>query len=157
VAAAFSLRGYLLLPLNLHWMNKYGHIDIREHLLELRGVAVATIVMAVAVLAVKFVLIGHVHDVILLLVEVVVGAIVFGLALLVVEQSLVEELVSVGAQAVPGGVRMARLLHLPMAPKGDKKARAKLDTSVDAEIEAGAIFDPSGLVDEGETDRDPVP
>jgi PST family polysaccharide transporter len=43
VAIAFVLRGYLLLPLNLVWMRKYAGIPIREHLFELRGVALATL------------------------------------------------------------------------------------------------------------------
>jgi PST family polysaccharide transporter len=155
VAAAFVVRAYLLLPLNLLWMRKYGHINIREHLLELRGVVIATAVMTAAVLLLKFLLIGHVHDAVLLLVEVALGLLVFGLALLVVDRPLVADIVSIAAQGMPGGVRIARLLHLPMAPPGDRKARAGLDTSVEAEIEAGAVVDPTGIVDE-DPDRDPL-
>jgi O-antigen/teichoic acid export membrane protein len=148
VAAAFAIRGYLLLPLNLLWMRQYGHINIREHLLELRGVVIATAVMAGAVLLVKFVLAGHVDDGVLLLAEIVVGLVVFGLALFVVERPLVADIVSIAAQGMPGGVRIARLLHLPMASTGGRKARATLDTSVEAEIAAGAVVDPTGLANE---------
>jgi O-antigen/teichoic acid export membrane protein len=148
VAAAFVVRGYLLLPLNLYWMRQYAHIRIREHLLELRGVVIATAVMAAAVVLVKLVLMHHVHDAILLVAEVAVGFVVFGVTLLLVDRALVAELVGVAAQAVPGGVRVARLLHLPMAAVGDRKARLAQDTSVDAEIEAGAELDPTGLADQ---------
>lgn len=156
VAAAFVIRGYLVLPLNLLWMRQYAHISIREHFLELRGVAIATIVMAAGVLLVKFALIGHVNEALLLIAEIVAGLVVFGLALVVAEQALVEEVVSVAADALPGGVRIAGKLHLPMAPPAERKARAALDTSVEAEIAAGAVLDPTGLADE-ETDKDPVP
>jgi hypothetical protein len=147
VAIAFVLRGYLLLPLNLYWMRVYGGIPIREHLFELRGVAAATAVMAAALVAVKLVL-GHIHPGLLLVVEVGVGLVVFGLALLILERGLVAEIVAVGAQAVPGLGRIARLLHLPMAAVSDRKVRQALDTSVEAEIAAGAQLDPTGIADE---------
>ncbi len=115
VAAAFVLRGYLLLPLNLVWMRNYAGIPIREHLFELRGVAAATGVMAVAVVLVKLALLGHVHSAVLLVVEVVVGVVVFGVALLLVERSLVADIVGLGGQAIPGATRIARLLRLPIA------------------------------------------
>jgi hypothetical protein len=147
VAAAFVLRGYLLLPLNLVWMRQYAGIPIREHLLELKGVAAATAVMAIAVLLVKLALVGHVHAGVLLLVEVLVGAAVFAVALLIFERALVAEIVAVLGQALPGVRRLARLLHLPTAPPGGTKARPA-DDSVEAEIEAGAEVDPTGLADE---------
>jgi hypothetical protein len=56
--------------------------------------------------------------------------------------------VGVAAQTVPGGARIARLLHLPMAPTGGRKARQVEDTSIGAEVEAGTQVDPTGLVDE---------
>ncbi|MEA2677029.1 MAG: polysaccharide transporter, family, partial [Chloroflexota bacterium] len=150
VAAAFVVRGYLLLPLNLYWMRKYGGIRIREHFLELRGVGIATAVMAAAVLVVKLALLGHVDDGLLLLAEVLVGFVVFGAALLIVERSLVAEIVSVAAQAVPGGLRFARLLHLPMAPAGGRKARAAQQREIPALLDTEPDIDPTGLVDEHE-------
>ncbi len=142
VAAAFVIRGYLLLPLNLYWMRQYGHIHIREHLLELRGVILATAVMAGAVLPVKLLLIGHVHDSILLMAEVAAGLVVFVVALMFVDRALFAEIVSVAAQAVPGGLRIARLLHLPLAPTTAGKAMHGQEASVAAE--AGAELDPTG-------------
>jgi PST family polysaccharide transporter len=155
VAAAFVLRGYLLLPINLYWMRKYAGIPIREHLLELKGVAAATAVMAIAVLLLKIALVSHVHAGVLLLVEVLVGAAVFAVALLVFERALVAEIVGVAGQALPGVGRIARLLHLPAAPPGGKKARPA-DDSVEAEIEAGAELDPTGLADE-DSEKNPLP
>lgn len=148
VAAAFVLRGYLLLPLNLYWIRVYCGIPIREHLLELKGVALATAVMAAAVLLVKLALLGNVSDALLLLAEVLAGAVVFPVALLVVERTLVAEIVGVAAQAVPGGTRIARRLRLPIAPSGGRRAPPADDT-VAAEAQAGAEVDPTGLADEG--------
>jgi O-antigen/teichoic acid export membrane protein len=51
VAAAFVVRGYLLLPLLVTWMRTRGGIPVREFFLHLRGVALATTVMAAAMLA----------------------------------------------------------------------------------------------------------
>jgi PST family polysaccharide transporter len=150
VAMAFVLRGYLLLPLNLYWMRVYGGIPIREHLLELRGVAVATAVMAAAVLLVKLALLGHVHAAVLLVTEVGVGFIVFAVALSVFERALVAELVSVAAQAIPGGVRIARLLHVPLAPDGRTKTRSNLETDIPASLDTEPDIDPTGLTDEHE-------
>jgi PST family polysaccharide transporter len=148
VAVAFVVRGYLLLPLNLVWMRTYAGIPIREHLFELRGVALATAVMAAAVLAVKFVLMHSVHPAALLVAEIAAGLVVFAVALFVVERALVTEIVTVGAQALPGGVRIARLLHLPLAPTAGRRSKRQLDASVEAEVAAGAEVDPTGLADE---------
>ena len=146
VAAAFVLRGYLLLPLNLVWMRNYAGIPIREHLFELRGVAAATAVMAAAVLLVKL-LLANLHPGLLLLVEIVVGLIVFGLAMLGVERTLVAEIVGVAAQAVPGVGRIARLLRLPMAPSGGRRQPRSVPTTAD---EAATELDPTGLAEEDE-------
>jgi PST family polysaccharide transporter len=150
VAVAFVVRGYLLLPLNLYWMRVYCGIPIREHLLELKGVALATAVMALAVLGVKLVLLGNVSSAVLLLGEVVVGAVVFPVALLLFERALVAELVTVAGQAIPGGMRVARLLRLPVAPTGGRKARSERETDIPASLDTEPDIDPAGLSDEHE-------
>jgi PST family polysaccharide transporter len=160
VAAAFVLRGYLLLPLNLVWMREYAGIHIRQQLLELRGVATATLLMAAAVVLVKLALLGHVHNAVLLVAEVVMGVIVFAIALLLVERSLVAEIAGVGAQAIPGGRRIARLLRLPLdapvaprpwaAGKADRRRGKGVNDEVEPvvdEVELTAV-DPIGLDDE---------
>ena len=73
VAAAFVVRGYVVLPLILWWVRKYAHIGIREQLSQLRSTVLATAVMALALVAVKIVLLPHVPPALLLLVEIVVG------------------------------------------------------------------------------------
>jgi O-antigen/teichoic acid export membrane protein len=150
VAAAYVLRGYLLLPLNLYWMRVYGGIPIRDHVLELKGVGAATLVMAAALLLVKFALLDHVSAATLLLAEVLVGAVVFFVALLVFERAMVADLVSIGAQAIPGGVRIARLLRLPVAPGAGKKARSDPEPGLPASLDTEPDIDPAGLTDEHE-------
>ena len=150
VAAAYVVRGYLLLPLNLYWMRQYGGIPIRDHIVELKGVAAATAVMAGAVLLVKIALLDHGSAALLLATEVLVGAVAFLLALLIFERSLVAELLMVAAQAVPGGVRVARLLRLPMAPATVRKAAANDAPELPASLDTEPDIDPTGLTDEHE-------
>ena len=75
MAAAFVIGSYLLLPLNLYLQHRYAGISIKEHLWQLRWIAVCTAIMAVAVIAVKAAVVGQVHqDWALLAIQVVVGA-----------------------------------------------------------------------------------
>jgi PST family polysaccharide transporter len=119
VAAAYTIRGYALLPLNLYWMRHYVGLSIRELLLQLRGVAVATLVMAAAVTAVKFAIAGHVHNAVLLAVEVLAGAVSFTVGLFVVQRPLLLEVVGVAAQAIPGGERLVSRFGLPVHSRTD--------------------------------------
>jgi O-antigen/teichoic acid export membrane protein len=50
VAAAFTIRAYLLLPLLLRWMEKYAGIRPMQLIGQLRGIAVATVAMAAGML-----------------------------------------------------------------------------------------------------------
>ena len=150
VAAAYVLRGYLLLPLNMYWMRKYAGIPVSSHLLELKGVALATTVMALAVLGVKLALLGQVSSALLLLGEVVVGAVVFLVALLLFERKLFAELVTVAGQAIPGVRRIARSLRLPVNPTGGRKARPEPEPEIPASLDTEPDIDPAGLTDEHE-------
>jgi O-antigen/teichoic acid export membrane protein len=132
VAAAFVIRGYLFLPLNLYWMRVYAGVSVRDQLLRLKGVGAATALMVVAVLGVKFVLLGNVHAAILLAAELAVGVAAFGLGLWLVERSLLKELFMVGLQVVPGGERLAA------------RAGVKLAKSSPAPTVAAAIEPPVG-------------
>jgi hypothetical protein len=149
VAAAFALRGYLLLPLNLLWMHRYAGISIRDLLFELRGVAGATIVMAVVVLLVKLALLGHVHSAVLLITEIVAGVVAFAVALLLLERALVADVVGLAAQVFPGGARVARLLRLPMVPAGGIREGApavvEAESEAEARLRAVAELDPTAL------------
>ena len=112
VAAAYTIRGYALLPLNLHWMRVYGGVPVREQLGQLRGVALSTTVMALAVIAVKLALGESVHNFVLLAAEVLVGMVVFAGALFLIERPLFLDVASIAAQAIPGGERIAALLRI---------------------------------------------
>lgn len=109
VAAAFVLRGYLLMPLNLYWVSKYAGVRTREYLAQLAGIATSTVAMAAAVLLVKFTLLGRTSDELLLAAEIASGAVVFVAVVLVIERSLVREIRDVTRQVVagrrPGGGR----------------------------------------------------
>jgi hypothetical protein len=122
VAAAFVIRGYLLLPLNIYWMRVYAGVPVRDQLLRLKGVGAATALMVVAVLGTKFVLAGHVHAAILLAAEVAVGVLAFGLGLWLVERSLLRELFTVGLQVVPGGERLAARAGVKVAKRESAQA-----------------------------------
>ena len=101
VAGAFVVRGYLLMPLLLVWMRRYAGVEPRAFLLQLRGAAAATLVMAAAVLGVKLWIGSSVGDVPLLLAEIAVALPAFFVTLWLVERDLVAELLSVGGQAIP--------------------------------------------------------
>lgn len=113
VAGAFVARGYLLLPLNLHWMRRYIGIPIGEYLAQLRTLAAATLVLAGVVLGVKLVLLARVGPLPLLVAETASGAFAFAVALWVLDRALLAEVGSVAAQAVPGGERLARRVRGP--------------------------------------------
>jgi PST family polysaccharide transporter len=119
VAVAFVLRGYLLLPLNLYLVRKHVGIPIAKYLLQMRGIAISTLAMAGAVLAVKLALGGQLANVVLLILEVLVGAVVFAIVLVLVERRLVSEVLEVALQAIPrGGQARGRMA-------GDRGARRR--------------------------------
>jgi O-antigen/teichoic acid export membrane protein len=128
VAAAFVVRGYIVMPLILWWVSRYSSISARDQLVGLRSPLIATAVMAAAVIGVKLLLLGHVQTWFLLLAEVLVGAVAFFVALLAIDRALVREVVTIGLQALPGGGVIARRLHVPVGAK-----RPKLRTKVAAE------------------------
>jgi O-antigen/teichoic acid export membrane protein len=111
VAAAFVIRGYLLLPLNLYWMRVYAGIRPFEYLRQLRGIALATLVMALAVVLVKVALGGVLTPAGLLGVELLVAAVALPLALLVLERRLLDDVLEIAGQAIPGLERVARRLR----------------------------------------------
>lgn len=132
VAAAFVIRGYLLLPLNLRWMRIYGGVPVREYLLQLRGTATATLLMAAAILVVKSLLGAQMGPGLLLGVELMVAALVFGATLWLFDRTLMREVFDVAFQAVPGGDR----------------ARARLVRSTRLGLKPGAALDELDPLDE---------
>ena len=113
VAAAFVIRGYLVMPLILWATAKYAHIDRRSQIVALVGPAIATAFMAAAVIAVKLVLLlQRIPTWQLLLAEVATGVVAFFLALFVIDRELIREVAAFALQAIPGGRRLSRRLGL---------------------------------------------
>ena len=101
VAAAFTIRGYVLLPLLLVWTRRYAGIGIGEYLRQVRGTALATAGMVVVLIAVKVLLGDWASPAALLIVEVAAGAAVFVGLLALLERSLLVELWTVVGLAIP--------------------------------------------------------
>jgi len=139
VAAAYTLRAYALLPLNLYWMQKYAAVPVREQLWQLRGIFGATALMAVAVLAVKFVVAGQLHPAATLMLEVGVGVVTFVAGLAVFDRPLLRDVIQIGLQVVPGATRLARRLGIQVDPAAgvatpvgaDARAYVSADDSAD--------------------------
>jgi O-antigen/teichoic acid export membrane protein len=156
VAAAFVIGSYLLLPVNLYLVRSHAGIPIIGHLAEVRWPALATLIMAGAVLAVKFTLLGHVSEVVLLAAEIAVGFVTFEVALFLLERALFTEVLTVALQALPGGVRVGRLLHLSIPQRtftrrgrgrGRRRGREDAQTAAAEEAleeEALEMLGPSG-------------
>jgi PST family polysaccharide transporter len=100
VAAAFVVRGYLLLPLNLRWMRSYGGVPIRPYLEQLVPAATITVVMAAALLATKLLVVGRLPDPALLVLEILAGAAGAAATLLLVHRAFLRELVGVARDVV---------------------------------------------------------
>jgi PST family polysaccharide transporter len=107
VAAAFVARGYLLVPLNLAWVSRYAGVPARAVLVQMRGVALASAAMVLAVVGVKLAF-GAASPATLLAIEVVAGALAFVAAMFVVERDVLRELLALGRRAAfrtPAGAR----------------------------------------------------
>ena len=102
VAVAFAASAYLLVPLNLYWQRRYAGIPILAYLAQLRGLAIATAAMALAIIGVKLVAGDGIEVPLLLSLEVAAGASVYLAALMVADRALLVEAVGVATQVVPG-------------------------------------------------------
>lgn len=129
VAAAYVIRGYLLVPLILWWMRVYAGIPIGENIRRLVTIGVATALMAVSVVGVKLLLGPAVSTAILLMAEILVGIVVYVVGLLVLERGLVRETWSVALQVLPGGelARQAFGGRRPSAGSADTGATTVAD------------------------------
>ncbi|CAN5835885.1 lipopolysaccharide biosynthesis protein [soil metagenome] len=101
VAAAFVLRAYLVMPLYFSWGRRHAGVSAREFLVQLRGIMGATAAMSVAVLAVRLALGEVLGPATLLAVQVLAGAIAFGVALWLLDRKLLGELRETGVSALP--------------------------------------------------------
>jgi O-antigen/teichoic acid export membrane protein len=105
VAAAFVIRGYLLLPLNLYWVRRYAAIPVRDYLTQMRGVALATVLMAAVMLGLRLVIPEDLGRLLFLLSEVAAGGLTFVAVVLLVERSLFHQVLRVGRLVLPAGGR----------------------------------------------------
>ena len=101
VAAAYVVRGYLLLPLILVWMRRYADIPIADYLRQMHGTAAATFLMAAAVLGIKLAA-SSVAPGLLLVLEIVGGSVVYLAALWIVQRAVIHEVVEVVRDAASG-------------------------------------------------------
>lgn len=131
VAAAFTVGAYVLVPLNLYWTEKYAAVPTRTYLSQLLRIAIATTLMASAVVAVKLMM-GHAHHLPLVAAETATGVLVFLVTLRLLEPQLLREAFDFGKETIPGRRRARRKAH---------------DFTDEAELSA-----PGGAVD-GESDR----
>ncbi|HUG49090.1 MAG TPA: lipopolysaccharide biosynthesis protein [Candidatus Limnocylindria bacterium] len=137
VAAAFVVRGYLMVPLQLFFQRRYAGIPTRAYLSRLRGTVAATVLMAGAVLAAKWLMHPRVDNVVLLLVEFGVGAAAYVGALYVLDRALLHQLIEFVTQALPGGERAQQRFEQVAARRGRR--------SVEATLTAEERDDPIGL------------
>jgi O-antigen/teichoic acid export membrane protein len=108
VAAAWVVSSYLLLPLNLHWQQRYGGMSIRGYVVQLRGLAAATALMVAGVAATRFGLAGSLGQAGLLAAQVIAGVVVYLVALRLLDRPLLADAFGFALAALPGGARIAR-------------------------------------------------
>jgi PST family polysaccharide transporter len=131
VAAAFVIRAYALLPLNLYWMRKYAGVPIGTYLRQFARVWIAAAGMAGAVFAVKLWL-PDARPLVLLPIEATIGVLAFVATLRLLEPALLREALEFGKQAIPRSRRTGRKptnrvdaapnRRLDDAPEGDSEA-----------------------------------
>jgi len=101
MAAAYVIPGYLLLPLNLLWMQRYAGIDVRAYLARLRGVAAATVVMALVMIGGRY-LIGEQRPLVILVTLLAVAAVSYLGALWLFDRELLADVLGFARRAIPG-------------------------------------------------------
>lgn len=127
VAGAFTLSGYLLLPLNLRWQWTYAGVRTREFVGQLRGLVLATAAMVLVIIAVKVLLSSVLPLGALVLAELLLGAATFIGAVFFVDRATLREVSGVAAEALPGiplVVRRTRRRAGPASPTADDDDRS---------------------------------
>ena len=101
VAAAFTIRGYLLLPLLLRWTSRSAGVRAADHATATRAAMLATAVMAGVVLGVKLLAVDRIESGTLLGAEILAGAVAFAAALWLADRSLMIETWTVARATLP--------------------------------------------------------
>jgi PST family polysaccharide transporter len=101
VAAAFVLRGYLMLPILLWVVNKVLPFKWTEYFQQCRSQLIAALVMVSTVLGFKYVFGGTLSVQVLLLIYVALGAITYGTTIVVIAPQLPVRFAAIVRYAVP--------------------------------------------------------
>jgi polysaccharide transporter, PST family len=101
MAAAYVIPGYLLLPLNLLWMQRYAGIGVWAYLARLRGVAAATVVMALVMIGGRY-LLGEQRPLVILLALLGVAAVSYLGSLWLFDRQLMVDVLGFARRAIPG-------------------------------------------------------
>jgi PST family polysaccharide transporter len=104
MATAYVVPAYLLLPLNLRWVQRHASIDIGEYLANMRGVAAATVLMVASMLIGRYLLSDSAPAVVLLTL-LAVGGIVFLGSLWLLDRDVIRDVLRIVRQATPLGRR----------------------------------------------------
>ena len=116
VAIAFTARAYLLVPLNLYWSRKYAGISVIAYLQQLRGIGVATLCMAVILIAVKLGIGVGQRPVVLILIEFAAAAIAYLATMYAMDRPLMREILDVASHAIPRFARSRAVRSQPELP-----------------------------------------
>lgn len=109
VAAAFTIRAYVLLPLLLVWTRRHAAVRIAEYLAQVRGTAAATLVMSAVIVALKVLGADRIGPGPFLALEVTAGALTFVAVLWLVERSLIGDVWEFAQHVLPGGRAQRRM------------------------------------------------
>ena len=126
VALAYVARSYLLTPLILVWLRDHAGIPIRQNFLWLRGVLPATVLMALAVLAVRFFSPAGIGGLTRLGLEILVGVVVYGASLVVLDRAVIREAVDFARDLLPGKKRRGGQPEEDAAPETDPSSEDDL-------------------------------
>jgi PST family polysaccharide transporter len=118
VAAAFTIRAYVVLPIVLRWMRTYAGIPTAQVIGQLRGIAIATAVMAAVMLLIVLQAVVSLPAAAEVGVASVVGAAAFLVVLRVVDPLVLREAIGVAMDAAPiAGAISGRLSRLGAEPQ----------------------------------------
>jgi O-antigen/teichoic acid export membrane protein len=125
VAVAYTVRAYVLLPLNLAWIRRYAAIPTLEYLSHLRGIAMATAFMALLLGSARFLLpSGDVGLVSRLLIEAVIAGASLVAALWLLDRRLLHEIRDVARLTLPDRARNASAPTDAMAEQSARQGGA---------------------------------
>lgn len=100
VAAAYALRAYVLLPLNLHWLGQCTGLSVARLCAGLSGIVVATLMMAGGMLLLRAVIGPWLAVEGVLVVQLLVGFVTYTTVLALMDRLLVVDIFRIGIQVL---------------------------------------------------------